>query len=256
MFKVKTYFDAVYFTLSNQIVRPVADQPKIIHDDTLWKMSMRVEEVEEVRKGLGLGKFYLLGHSYGAGLGLAYAHKYPQNVKGFIFSSANTNTVAFQARLDYISHQIDSMLRLDTKGKKIMKQVDGKLAYDTAAYYALGYQYYQDIFVLRTRAIPASLISDINTHSNNEVGDEIKSSFYRSAEFNVNLTEIRTPVLLIAGKYDFTVSETDLQNIHKKLIHSRVFVCPKGGHMVMLDSPDDYFPQVLKFLTDVEIKKI
>ncbi len=96
---------------------------------------------------------------------------------------------------------------------------------------------------------------DINTHSNNEAGEEIKSSFYRSAEFNVNLTEIKTPILLIAGKYDFTVSESDLQNMHKKLIHSRVFVCPNGCHMLMLDSPDDYFPQVLNFLTDVEMKK-
>lgn len=186
---------------------------------------------------------------------MAYTHKYQQHAKGYIFSSANTDTIAFQARLDFVSNQIDSLLRLDSAGNKIMKQVDSKSAYDTATYNRLGYQYYQDNFICRLKVIPDFMITDISKHSNNEVGDEIKSSFYRSAEYNVNLSEIKTPVMLIAGKYDFTVSETDLQNMHKKLIHSRVFVCPNGGHMVMLDSPDDYFPQILKFLRDVQDKK-
>jgi proline iminopeptidase len=242
--------------LYDQLGNYFSDQPKIIHGDTIWKMPMRVEEVEEVRKGLGLEKFYLIGHSYGAGLGLAYTHKYPQNVKGYIFSSANTDTISFQARIDYVSNQIDSMLRLDTAGKEVMKQIDGKSAYDTSKYAMLSAQYFQDSFTLRTRAIPALLISDINNHTNHEQAAEILASFYQSDEFNVNLTEIKTPVLLIAGKYDFTVSETNLQNMHKKLSHSRVFVCPKGGHMVMLDSPDDYFPQILKFLYDVETEKL
>lgn len=49
--------------LYDQLGSYFSDQPKIIHDDTLWKMPMRVEEVEEVRKGIGLQKIYLLGHS-------------------------------------------------------------------------------------------------------------------------------------------------------------------------------------------------
>jgi proline iminopeptidase len=241
--------------LYDQLGNYFSEQPKIIHGDTLWKMPMRVDEVEQVRKGLGLKSFYLLGHSYGASLGLAYVHKYPKNVKGYIFSNMNTDTVAMQARLDYVGNQIDSMLRLDTAGKKIMKQVDDKATYDTAACYGLANQYLQDSFKLRTRAVPDSLITDMNNHANREEAAEILTTLYRSPEFNLNLTEIKTPVLLIAGKYDFIVSETDLQNLHKKLIRSKVFVCPKGSHMAMLDSPDDYFPQVLKFLTDGETKK-
>ncbi len=238
--------------LYDQLGSYFSDQPKLIHGDTIWKMPMRVQEVEEVRKGLGLDKFYLMGHSYGAGLGLAYTHKYPQSLKGYIFSSANTDTAAFQARLDYVSNQIDSMLRLDSTGKKIMKQVDANLAYDTAAYSNLSYKYYQEDFICRLKVYPLYIITDINTHSNNEVGDEIKSFFYRSAEYNVHLTEIKTPVLLIAGRYDFTVSENDLENMHRKLSHSKVVICPNGGHMVMLDSPNDYNAQILKFLTDVD----
>ena len=193
--------------LYDQLGNYFSDQPKIIPGDTLWKMPVRVEEVEQVRKGLGLENFYMMGHSYGANLGLAYTHKYPQTIKGYIFSSANTDTIAFQARLDEVSNQIDSMLRLDSAGKKIMKQLDGKLAYDTAEYNRLGGQCFQDSFTCRLKVYPTFLIQDINNHTNHEEAGEILASFYRSAEYNINLTEIKTPVLLIAGKYDFTVAK-------------------------------------------------
>jgi proline iminopeptidase len=46
-----------------------------------------VEEVETVRKALNLDKdnFYLLGHSWGGILGLEYALKYQDNIKGLSF---------------------------------------------------------------------------------------------------------------------------------------------------------------------------
>ncbi len=109
--------------LYDQLGDYFSDQPKIIHGDTLWKMPMRVEEVEEVRKGLGLAKFYVFGISYGATLGLAYTHKYPQYSKGCIFSGGTTDTIAYSARREFVGELIDSMIRLDSAGKKIMNRL-------------------------------------------------------------------------------------------------------------------------------------
>ncbi|SVA46436.1 uncharacterized protein METZ01_LOCUS99290, partial [marine metagenome] len=54
-----------------------------------WTIDRFVEEVETVRKKLGLtpSNFYLLGHSWGGLLALEYALKYQQNIKGLIISN-------------------------------------------------------------------------------------------------------------------------------------------------------------------------
>ena len=51
-----------------------SDQPD---DPSLWNLERYVEEVEAVRKGLGLDNFVLYGHSWGGILGIEYALKYP-----------------------------------------------------------------------------------------------------------------------------------------------------------------------------------
>jgi len=53
-------------------------------DTSLWKISRYIEEVEQVRQGLGLENFYLLGHSWGSMLTMEYLQKYQSHVKAAI----------------------------------------------------------------------------------------------------------------------------------------------------------------------------
>ncbi|HRH60252.1 MAG TPA: proline iminopeptidase-family hydrolase, partial [Chitinophagaceae bacterium] len=60
-----------------------SDQPT---DSSLWTLERFTDEVEQVRKALGLNKdnFYLLGNSWGGMLAMNYALKYQENLKGLI----------------------------------------------------------------------------------------------------------------------------------------------------------------------------
>ncbi|HEX8059496.1 MAG TPA: alpha/beta fold hydrolase, partial [Cyclobacteriaceae bacterium] len=53
-------------------------------DTSLWNLNRYVEEVEQVRKGLGLENVYLLGHSWGSLLAMEYLQKYQSNVKAAV----------------------------------------------------------------------------------------------------------------------------------------------------------------------------
>ncbi|WP_214227927.1 alpha/beta fold hydrolase [Pedobacter sp. B4-66] len=66
-------------------------------DTTLWNCPRFVEEVEQVRKGLGLDDFYLLGHSRGGTLAMEYLQKYQQHVKAAIFSNMGTGMKNYSA---------------------------------------------------------------------------------------------------------------------------------------------------------------
>lgn len=56
-------------------------------DTSLWNIARYVEEVEQVRKGLGLEKFYLYGQSWGGMLAMEYLQKYQDHVKAAVISN-------------------------------------------------------------------------------------------------------------------------------------------------------------------------
>ena len=83
-----SYFPAagIQYYYYDQLGSFFSDQPD---EPDLWDTSRFVEEVEAVRKALGLGpdNFYLFGQSWGGLLATEYALKYQQNLKGLIISN-------------------------------------------------------------------------------------------------------------------------------------------------------------------------
>ena len=69
-----------------------SDKPS---DPKLWTIERFCDEVEAVRKGLGLEQFYLLGHSWGGMLAIEYALAYPQYLDGLIISNMTPGIQAY-----------------------------------------------------------------------------------------------------------------------------------------------------------------
>lgn len=77
-------------------------------DESLWTIPRYLEEVEEVRKGLGLDEFVILGHSWGGILAIEYALKHQND--GHLKAIVVSNMVA----------SIDSFLACSAKWKKTL----------------------------------------------------------------------------------------------------------------------------------------
>ena len=56
-------------------------------DPSLWTLPGYVAEVEDVRRGLGLDRFVLYGHSWGGMLAIEYALQYQQHLSGLVVSN-------------------------------------------------------------------------------------------------------------------------------------------------------------------------
>ena len=76
-------FEYYYY---DQLGSYFSDQPE---DDSLWTLQRFVDEVEQVRRALGLdaSNFYLYGQSWGALLGMEYALQHPGGMKALIVSN-------------------------------------------------------------------------------------------------------------------------------------------------------------------------
>jgi proline iminopeptidase len=76
--------NGIEFYYYDQLGGLFSDNPD---DPSLWTIERYTDEVEEVRKGLGLDQFYLYGHSWGGMLTYEYALKYGSRLKGAIVST-------------------------------------------------------------------------------------------------------------------------------------------------------------------------
>ncbi len=65
---------------------------------SLWTLARYTEEVEEVRRALGLEQFVLYGHSWGGILGIEYALNYPQHLHGLVISNMAAGVKAYLKR--------------------------------------------------------------------------------------------------------------------------------------------------------------
>src|SRR3712207_5742986 len=78
----------------DQLGSAYSDQPNA---PELWELPRFVEEVEQVRQALGLGRenFFLLGHSWGGVLAIEYALRYQKHLKGLIVSNMMASIPAY-----------------------------------------------------------------------------------------------------------------------------------------------------------------
>jgi proline iminopeptidase len=103
-----------------------SDQPA---DLTLWTLARYVEEVEEVRRGLGLEQFVLYGHSWGGMLAIEYALKYPRPLRGLVISNMCAGTQAYLKRAEALKVQMLSGASLAR-----LRALEAKRDYDNPEY--------------------------------------------------------------------------------------------------------------------------
>ena len=75
--------------LYDQLDSGKSDQP---NDPANWRVARFVEELETIRRTLGIETWHLVGHSWGSALALEYAAKYPRHVASAVLGGTYINT--------------------------------------------------------------------------------------------------------------------------------------------------------------------
>lgn len=226
-------------------------------DTSLWTIPRYVEEVEQVRKGLGLDNFYLLGHSWGTMLAMEYLDKYQSHVKGAVLSNM---TAGCKSYLPYVEE-----LKRKYLSASDMKKYDSlnKLRlYQSAEYQDLLMTklYTHTICQLPLERWPEPLLRAfkkanpaIYIHMQGVDEFHVTGNF-KDWEMWDRLPGIKVPTLVIGGIYD-EMNPQDMKREGKLIPNSRTYLCPNGSHMSMYDDQQNYFSSLIGFLKDVEENK-
>jgi proline iminopeptidase len=101
----------------------VPDEP------ALWTLARYTSEVEEVRRGLGLDRFVLFGHSWGGILAMEYALNYQQHLRGLVISNMTAGTQSYLKRTAALKQQLLSPASLAR-----LNGLEAAKAYDSPDY--------------------------------------------------------------------------------------------------------------------------
>ena len=213
-------------------------------DSTTVTMKHMLEDIEGIRKQLGIDTWSILGHSFGGMLASAYAAEYPRHIDKMTLSSSGGIDLGL---LNYARVSIDSKLTkadLDSVAYWAAKIEAG----DTSHHARLERgRHLAPAYVIDPRFIPiiAERLTQGNGAINQLMWDDLRRIHFDCAE---KLKSFDRPVLIIQGREDIIRPET-AEAAHKVLQQSRVVYMDHCGHYGWLDNPKVYFEETTAFLT-------
>jgi proline iminopeptidase len=227
-----------------------SDQPK---DSSLWTTERFVEEVEQVRKALGMNKnnFYLYGNSWGGLLATEYALKYQDNLKGLIISNMMASIPDYEKYNGVLRAQMRKSL-IDT-----LEMYEKKGDFGNPVYQELVFKEYYMQHLCRLPEWPDPLMRAFK-HLNQEIYVLMQgpSEFKTGGRLitwdrKADLPNIKVPTLVVGAKYD-TMDPEHMKWISEQVQQGRYLYCPEGSHCSYWDDQKHFFPGLIKFLKDVD----
>jgi proline iminopeptidase len=230
-----------------------------LQDTSQYTVENMVEDVEDVRQALKLGKISLLGHSYGGVVAQAYALKYQQDLTHLILNSTfpstrQMNAVLAREKAQLPPDKLKRLKELEVAGLfgKGEAWEHGRYPAEYAAL-AWGPGYFPFLYGARPDPTYDPLGGLMTTSWElyrvmwGEHGEFVIDGNLKSVEYVDQLSTIHVPTLIIAGNHDECDPSLSLE-MNAKIAGSQLVILPNSGHMNFVDQPDLWEKAVEGFL--------
>ncbi len=219
-------------------------------DPREYSLSGDIEDVEGLRKALGLGPIAVYGHSYGGVVAQGYALRYPGSVSKVILANTCHSAEMWQEGSNAnwnreVQNQYpevwDELQRLRAKGvpssDPAYQEVQGRVSLALLYFYDASKAHVDvetNFEVFRQIAGPDAGFA---------LGGDLASMDYRP-----RLREIQVPVLVIAGRFDRVGIPRYTVQFQTLLPRAQFVMFERSGHMPFLEEPELHDATVRAFL--------
>ena len=216
-------------------------------DPSLWNIARYVEEVETVRKALGLEKFHLLGQSWGGWLSIEYALTYPDAIQSLVLANTCGDLPHLTTELNRMRDALGSETVAMMLHHESMETIDHP-EYQ-AAITILNYRH-----VCRLKEWPSSLLASVNDWNMGPYGTMQGPNEFlyigNLKDWNriSEMARLKMPTLIITGTHD-EIGPACALRMHNALPNSKVVVFPNSSHVPFYEEPEDYFAALRSFLS-------
>ena len=228
-----------------------SDQPD---DPSLWELERFVDEVEQVRRALELGRdnMVLYGQSWGGLLAMEYAITHQEHLRALVISNMMASAPAYAAYAEQVLAPA-----MDQTALAEIRALEANGDTDNPRYMRLLTPLHYEQHLLRMPADqwpdPAQRgLAHINPaiyvpmQGPSELGMSADAKLADWDRFD-DLERITVPTLVIGAEHD-TMDPRHMAEMARRLPKGRYLHCPNGSHLAMYDDQETYFSGLVDFL--------
>ena len=211
-----------------------------------------VDDIEGLRKALGLDRWDILGHSYGGLVAQQYALDYPNSVNKLILISTFYSGEMWQENDNSSNHEIrnqypevwEKVMKLRNKGESSSSK-EHINAYSVPS----GLLYFYDASnAYKVRSDSLIMNTDVYYQIAGKDADFLISGDIGPLDFREKLKNLNMPILILEGRFDrisiprFSIKYKDYAP------HAEFVMFEKSGHEPFVEEPEKTFKAITDFL--------
>jgi proline iminopeptidase len=217
-----------------------------------YKMATLVEDIDALRRSLGVNQIAVIGHSFGGTLALEYASAHPANVSKLILVDILYDAPAqcrYRAQgLAQLRPEAYARVAKDTVDSAGVRRSDCELEFRALGGADREAFSNEMMFPDSTRRkLQDSLDRASGLRNTGELSNALFDAGLLSYRFTA-FDRLTMPVLVIMGGQDRAVGGPPMRELAKRVPHGQLLELPKGGHFVYLEEPEAFARAVTRFL--------
>jgi len=200
-----------------------------------------VEDVEGVRRALGLGRVHVLGISWGGFLALMYAARHPESLETLAVVGASASR-AFMPRAE-ANARAQATAEQWTAYRALW---DGSLADDAA--FRRAFETIRPLYFHDKALAAAANAARADTRYRLAVRNFVIHREYARYDCRAELARIRCPTLVAVGRHDWICPVEEAEEIHALIPHSELAIFEQSGHSPQVEERDAFTRRLAAFL--------
>jgi proline-specific peptidase len=220
---------------------------------SMWTIDLFVEEVDVVRKALGLERIHLLGQSWGGMLSMEYMFTQPTGVASLTIASSPASMIQWVEEANRLREE----LPLEVQAALLKHEAAGTT---TDPEYLEAMQVFYDRHVCRRQPYPDYVQRSFDFLGNTPA--EVYNTMNGPSEFHVigviknwdvrdRLGEIKVPTLITSGRYD-EATPLIAGTIQKRIPGSQWVVFEESSHLAHVEEEERYMQVLGDFISQHE----
>jgi proline iminopeptidase len=217
-----------------------------------YAIATLVEDIEALRRALGVPSIAVIGHSFGGLLALEYGARHPDRLTHLVFVSGLWDTdlqCRLRAqRLAELRPEAYARVAGDTIASDGTRRSPCDVEFQ--ALRGTEREAYNTEMMFPNPSISARIDSVNAAHGVRNTGEMGRALFssglltYRFRAFD----QLTMPVLVIAGRHDGAAQPAGLRELARRLPDARFVEYERSGHFVYLDEPERFAREVADFI--------
>jgi proline iminopeptidase len=232
---------------------PLADKMQLVYLDhrgqgrsargpkETYTLDNNVEDLEALRRYLGLGRIVVIGVSYGGMVALTYASRYPESVSHLI-------AVVTAPSHRFLERAKQIVAERATDEQKAMAEILWAGVFESEEQLREYYAVMGPLYSLKHDPEEARVRRQRSILSPDAINMGF-GGFLRSWDVTDDLAKITAPTLVIAGRHDWICPPDLSELIASKIPNSDLRIFEHSSHSVAADEPQAFVDVIKGFVT-------